>query len=73
MTAKLTASLRAAPATVPALAAVPLFVVWATDQAGYPVTHWGAGGLTCVVPTADGLAGVCGTDAGTLVVFDVDD
>ena len=45
MTAKLTASLRAAPATVPALAAVPLFVVWATDQAGYPVTHWGAGGL----------------------------
>ena len=25
---------------MPALAAVPLFVVWATDQAGYPVTHW---------------------------------
>jgi tetratricopeptide (TPR) repeat protein len=45
MTAKLTASLREAPATVPALAAVALFVVWATDEAGYPVTHWGPGGL----------------------------
>ncbi|HYM55477.1 MAG TPA: hypothetical protein VES97_08950, partial [Solirubrobacteraceae bacterium] len=45
MTAKLTASLREAPATVPALAALALFVVWATDQAGYPVTHWGPGGL----------------------------
>jgi tetratricopeptide (TPR) repeat protein len=46
MTAKLTASLRQAPATVPALAAVALFLVWATDQAGYPVTHWAPGGLT---------------------------
>ncbi len=38
-------SLREAPSTVPALAAVALFIVWATDQAGYPVTHWGPGGL----------------------------
>jgi O-Antigen ligase len=45
MTAKLTASLRQAPATVPALVALALFVVWATDQAGYPVTHWAPGGL----------------------------
>jgi tetratricopeptide (TPR) repeat protein len=45
MTAKLTASLREAPATVPALAAIALLVVWATDEAGYPVTHWGPGGL----------------------------
>jgi len=45
MTAKLTASLREAPATVPALVALALFVVWATDQAGYPVTHWAPGGL----------------------------
>jgi hypothetical protein len=45
MTAKLTAPLRAAPASVPALAAIALFIVWATDQAGYPVTHWGPGGL----------------------------
>jgi hypothetical protein len=45
MTNKLTASLREAPATVPALVAVALFVVWATSQAGYPVTHWAPGGL----------------------------
>jgi O-antigen ligase len=45
MTRGLTASLREAPATVPALAAVVLFVVWATSQAGYPVTHWAPGGL----------------------------
>ncbi len=38
-------SLREAPATVPALAALALFVVWATDQAGYPLTHWAPGGL----------------------------
>ncbi len=38
-------SLREAPASIPALAAVVLFIVWATDQAGYPVTHWGPGGL----------------------------
>ena len=49
MTAKLTASLREAPATVPALAALALFVVWATDQAGYPVTHWAPGGLIVLV------------------------
>jgi O-antigen ligase len=40
-----TASLRDVPATVPALAAVVLFVVWATSQAGYPLTHWAPGGL----------------------------
>ena len=45
MTERLTASLREAPATVPALAAVALFVVWSTDQAGYPVTHWAPGTL----------------------------
>ena len=38
-------SLREAPATVPALVTLALFIVWATDQAGYPVTHWGPGGL----------------------------
>jgi hypothetical protein len=41
--------LREVPATVPALAAVALFVVWATSQAGYPVTHWGPGGLILLV------------------------
>jgi tetratricopeptide (TPR) repeat protein len=46
---RLTASLREAPATVPALVAVALFVVWATDQAGYPDTHWAPGGLIVLV------------------------
>ncbi|MGH2865549.1 MAG: O-antigen ligase family protein [Solirubrobacteraceae bacterium] len=45
MTAKLTATLRASPATVPALVAIALFVIWATSQAGYPVTHWAPGAL----------------------------
>ncbi len=49
MTAKLRASLRDAPATVPALAALALFVVWATSQAGYPVTHWAPGALIVLV------------------------
>jgi tetratricopeptide (TPR) repeat protein len=42
---RLIAPLRAAPATVPALGALALMVVWATNQAGYPLTHWAPGGL----------------------------
>lgn len=38
-------SLRQSPATIPGLAAMVVFVVWATDQAGFPVTHWAPGGL----------------------------
>ena len=38
-------SLRQAPATVPALAALVFLVAWAADQAGYPVTHWAPGGI----------------------------
>jgi O-antigen ligase len=45
MTKRLTAPLREAPTTVPALVALALFVVWSTDQAGYPLTHWAPGGL----------------------------
>jgi tetratricopeptide (TPR) repeat protein len=45
MTSKLAASLRQAPVTAPALAALALFVVWAGSQAGYPLTHWAPGGL----------------------------
>lgn len=45
VTNRVFAVLREAPATVPALGAVALFVVWATDQGGYPVTHWAPGGL----------------------------
>ncbi len=56
MTAKLTASLREAPTTVPALAAIALFVVWATSQAGYPVTHWAPGALVVLVLLAIALA-----------------
>ena len=58
MTAKLTAPLREAPATVPALAAVALLVVWATDQAGYPVTHWAPGGLVALALLAIAAATV---------------
>jgi O-Antigen ligase len=45
MAGRLSASLREAPATVPALLAVGLFVLWATEQAGYPLTHWAPGTL----------------------------
>ena len=38
-------SLREAPVTVPALAAIVVFVVWATSQAGYPITAWAPGAL----------------------------
>jgi len=30
---------------VPAFVALALFFLWATDQSGYPVTHWAPGGL----------------------------
>ncbi|HEX3511612.1 MAG TPA: O-antigen ligase family protein [Solirubrobacteraceae bacterium] len=49
MTAKPTLALRDAPATVPALAALAVFVVWATSQAGYPVTHWAPGALVILL------------------------
>jgi tetratricopeptide (TPR) repeat protein len=57
------ASLRAAPATVPALLALALFVVWATDQAGFPVTHWAPGALIVLALLAVAL-GVVGLDVG---------
>ena len=41
---------------MPALAALALFVVWATSQAGYPVTHWAPGGLIVLVLLAIALA-----------------
>ena len=41
----LLAALREAPATLPALAAMVLLLVWATAQAGYLLTHWAPGGL----------------------------
>jgi hypothetical protein len=58
MTRWLKVSLREAPATVPALAAVVLLVVWATSQAGYPVTHWAPGGLVLLALLAIAVAAV---------------
>ncbi|MGA2321622.1 MAG: O-antigen ligase family protein [Solirubrobacteraceae bacterium] len=60
MSRKLTASLREAPATVPALVAMALFVVWSTDQAGFPVTHWALGALIvlALLGVALGFVGV---------------
>jgi tetratricopeptide (TPR) repeat protein len=51
-------SLRDAPATVPALGAIVLFVVWATSQAGYPLTHWAPGALIVLVLLAVALMAV---------------
>jgi tetratricopeptide (TPR) repeat protein len=55
---RLIAPLRAAPATVPALGALALMVVWATDQAGYPLTHWAPGGLIVLALLAIALLAV---------------
>lgn len=40
---------------MPALAAIALFVLWATDQAGYPVTHWAPGAILLLVLLAIAL------------------
>ena len=58
MTRSLIRSLRDAPTTVPALAAIVLFVVWATSQAGYPLTHWAPGALILLVLLAIALVAV---------------
>lgn len=54
----LTGSLRETPAAVPALAAIVLFFVWATSQAGYPLTHWAPGALIVLVLLAIALLAV---------------
>ncbi len=51
-------SLREAPATVPALVAIVVFVVWATSQAGYPLTHWAPGALVLLALLIVALAAV---------------
>ncbi len=58
MTRWLKVSLREAPATLPALAAVVLLIVWATSQAGYPLTHWAPGGLILLALLAIALGAV---------------
>jgi tetratricopeptide (TPR) repeat protein len=61
---RLIAPLRAAPATVPALGALALMVIWATDQAGYPLTHWAPGGLIVLALLAVALLAVAPRSAG---------
>ena len=51
-------SLREAPVTVPALVAIVVFVVWATSQAGYPLTHWTPGALVLLALLIVALAAV---------------
>ncbi|HWW90553.1 MAG TPA: O-antigen ligase family protein [Solirubrobacteraceae bacterium] len=63
MARKLMGPLREAPATVPALAAMGLFVAWATDQAGYPLTHWGPGAVIVLALLAIAF-GIVGLSAG---------
>jgi tetratricopeptide (TPR) repeat protein len=58
VTSKLTAPLRETPATLPMLAAFALLVAWASDQAGYPVTHWAPGGLIVLALLCIALAAV---------------
>ncbi len=64
MMSRLIAPLRAAPATVPALGALALMVVWATNQAGYPLTHWAPGGLIVLALLAVALLAVAPRWAG---------
>jgi tetratricopeptide (TPR) repeat protein len=63
MITRLTTSLRDAPATLPALAALVLFAVWAGNQAGYPLTHWAPGALIVLALLALALAATAGSPA----------
>ncbi|WP_439624393.1 WD40 repeat domain-containing protein [Gemmata sp.] len=52
----------------------PVVRVWSADSWAIEREYdWGCGGLTSVTASADGLAGVCGTRTGKVVVFDVDE
>jgi O-Antigen ligase len=55
---RLTNLLRESPETVPALGALAIFVLWAADQAGYPVTHWAPGTLIVLALFAIALLSV---------------
>jgi tetratricopeptide (TPR) repeat protein len=47
--------LRSSPAALPCCGALALFVIWAVGDAGYPVTHWGPGGLVLLLLLAIAL------------------
>ncbi|VTU01583.1 wd-40 repeat-containing protein : WD-40 repeat protein OS=Cyanothece sp. (strain PCC 7424) GN=PCC7424_1167 PE=4 SV=1 [Gemmataceae bacterium] len=52
----------------------PELRVWSADSWAIVREYdWGCGGLTCATVSPDGLAGVCGTRTGKVVVFDVDE
>ncbi len=46
---RLLSPLRESPIALPAIGALALFVAWATDDGGYPVTHWAPGGLVVLI------------------------
>src|SRR5438128_1436280 len=50
--------LRESPTTLACLAALVLFVIWASDQAGYPATHWEPGALIVLALLVTGLVSV---------------
>jgi O-Antigen ligase len=47
--ARFNETVREAPIVIPATAALALFVIWATKDAGYPLTHWAPGGVILLV------------------------
>src|SRR6516162_1929455 len=55
---RLTRVFRDSPETLPALVALAIFVLWASDQAGYPVTHWAPGTLIVLALLAIALLSV---------------
>ncbi len=57
LTSKFKDALRETPSAVPCLAAVALFVIWAGDQAGYPLAHWAPGALVLLALLGVGLLG----------------
>lgn len=56
--AVLAGGLSESPIILPALAALALFVAFATDQAGYPLTHWAPGALIVLALLAIALANI---------------
>ena len=58
ITNRIPAPLREAPATVLLLAAIVPLIALASDQAGYPLTHWAPDGLIVLALLALGMRGV---------------
>ena len=56
--AVLAATLGESPMVLPALAALALFIAWAGNQAGYPLTHWAPGALIVLALVVITLASI---------------